>query len=36
MSALAEASIDFIYRHPEQAEHFRAAGFDAFWRATGK
>lgn len=36
LSALAEASMDFMVRHPEQADHFRNAGFDAFWRATGK
>lgn len=36
MSALAEASMDFMVQHPQQADNFRNAGFDAFWRATGK
>jgi AcrR family transcriptional regulator len=35
MSALAEATLEFIAKEPESAENFRNAGFAAFWRATG-
>jgi AcrR family transcriptional regulator len=36
MSALAEATIEFIHNEPESAQKFRDAGFAAFWRATGQ
>jgi AcrR family transcriptional regulator len=33
MSALAEVTMDFVIRFPDQAELYTAAGFNAFWRA---
>ncbi|PLZ03950.1 TetR family transcriptional regulator [Burkholderia sp. WAC0059] len=33
MNSLADATMDFIVRDPAGAEHYRAAGFDAFWNA---
>lgn len=36
MAALAETTMEFMTRIPDQAEVFRNSGFDAFWRATGK
>lgn len=35
MSALAEATLEFIVKEPESEEDLRNAGFAAFWRATG-
>jgi len=36
LSALAETTMEFMARLPEQADSIRNTGFDAFWRATGK
>ena len=32
MVAMADTTIDFIIREPEEVEHYCNAGFDAFWR----
>ena len=32
MVAMADTTIDFIIREPEEMEHYCNAGFDAFWR----
>ena len=34
--ALAETTIGFVQREPAQAEQYKRAGFDAFWRAVAK
>ena len=31
--ALAQTTMDFIFRNPRQAKRYREAGFEAFWRA---
>jgi len=36
MGALADTTIDFIRREPDQAERYAEAGFQAFWSATAK
>jgi hypothetical protein len=36
MLALAETAMDFISRYPDEADRYRAAGFDAFWNAASK
>jgi AcrR family transcriptional regulator len=36
LSAMAETTISFVEREPEQAEAYRAAGFEAFWNAISK
>jgi AcrR family transcriptional regulator len=36
MAALAETTMEFMAKAPEREQIFRRAGFDAFWRATGK
>lgn len=36
LTALAETTMDFIVREPARAEHYRSAGFEAFWNAIGK
>jgi AcrR family transcriptional regulator len=36
MSAIADTTMDFIAREPEQAKRYTKAGFDAFWKAVGK
>ena len=36
LTALAETTMDFIARDPARAEHYRSAGFEAFWNAIGK
>jgi carboxymethylenebutenolidase len=36
MSSLAETTMAFMAEQPERAEVFLRAGFEAFWRATGK
>lgn len=33
MTALAEMTMDFVIRHPGDAERYTRAGFEAFWRA---
>jgi hypothetical protein len=34
MSAIADATMDFIAREPLQAKRYTKAGFDAFWKAV--
>jgi AcrR family transcriptional regulator len=34
MSAIADATMDFIAREPAQAKRYTKAGFDAFWKAV--
>jgi hypothetical protein len=34
MSAIADATMDFIVREPAQAKRYTKAGFDAFWKAV--
>jgi hypothetical protein len=36
LTALAETTMDFVVREPARAEHYRTAGFEAFWNAIGK
>lgn len=36
LSSLAEATMEFIARQPDQAERTTAAGFEIFWRAVSK
>jgi AcrR family transcriptional regulator len=36
MSAIADATMDFIAREPAQAKRYTKAGFDAFWNAVAK
>lgn len=36
LTAMAETTMDFITREPARAEHYRSAGFEAFWNAIGK
>lgn len=36
MHGIAEATMEFMTRCPEEAEDYRNAGFEAFWRAIGK
>lgn len=36
MHSLAEVTMEFMARHPQQADTYRNAGFDAFWRAIGR
>lgn len=33
LGAIAEVTMDFIVREPDQAQRYREAGFDAFWKA---
>jgi AcrR family transcriptional regulator len=33
MGSLAETTMDFMARHPEQAAQYSASGFEAFWNA---
>lgn len=35
MSSLADMTIDFLLRHPDQEEKYCEAGFIAFWNAIG-
>jgi AcrR family transcriptional regulator len=34
--ALAETTMGFVQREPAEAERYKRAGFDAFWRAVAK
>jgi AcrR family transcriptional regulator len=34
MESLAETTLEFIAREPERREHYKGAGFDAFWNAV--
>lgn len=36
MVALAEATMEFMARHPAEAERYGAAGFESFWRAVAE
>jgi AcrR family transcriptional regulator len=36
MSALAETTMDFIVREPDEAQRYRQAGFEAFWNAIAR
>ena len=36
MSAIADATMDFIAREPAQAKRYTKAGFDAFWNAVAE
>ncbi|MDZ5647147.1 TetR/AcrR family transcriptional regulator [Nitrospirillum sp. BR 11828] len=36
LASLAETTMDFILRRPDNAENYRTAGFDAFWHAIGR
>jgi len=36
LMALAETTMGFVQREPDEAERYRRAGFDAFWRAVSK
>jgi AcrR family transcriptional regulator len=36
LSSLAETTMEFILREPDQAERYRNAGFEAFWAAIAK
>ncbi|MDE1149417.1 MAG: TetR/AcrR family transcriptional regulator [Azospirillaceae bacterium] len=36
LTAMAEATMDFILREPAAAERYRTAGFDAFWNAISR
>jgi len=33
LGAIGEVTMDFVAREPEQAERYREAGFEAFWKA---
>ena len=33
LGAIADVTMDFVIREPERAEHYRDAGFEAFWKA---
>jgi AcrR family transcriptional regulator len=35
LESLAETTLAFIAKEPARAEHYKQAGFNAFWRATG-
>jgi AcrR family transcriptional regulator len=35
LGAIAETTMDFIYRDPTRAEQYSRAGFEAFWNALG-
>jgi hypothetical protein len=36
MSAIADTTMDFIAKEPEQAKQYTKAGFDAFWKAIAR
>lgn len=36
LSSLAETTMEFIARQPDQAERTTTAGFETFWRAVSK
>ena len=36
MAALAETTMDFIAREPDNADRYRKAGFEAFWHAIAQ
>jgi AcrR family transcriptional regulator len=36
MGTLAETTMDFMARYPDQAERYSDSGFDAFWNAISK
>lgn len=36
MAALAETTMDFITRHPAEAERYSTCGFEAFWNAISR
>jgi AcrR family transcriptional regulator len=36
MGSIADTTMDFMHKHPEDAERYRDAGFHAFWNAVVK
>lgn len=36
LDSLAQTTLEFIAREPERHDHFRAIGFDTFWKAVGR
>jgi len=36
LDTLAETTLEFIMRYPDKREHYKRAGFDAFWRGIAR